>query len=119
MTLLRVVTSPDRATAILDALLAVGIAGMTVTDVQGTSAQQRHRVSYRGTGYDIGFVPRVELQMVLRDDWVGDAINEILETARDEALGENRIFVLPIEAVYRIRTGEVETSTDAAVPWIL
>lgn len=108
MTLLRVVTSPDRASAILDALLAVGIAGMTITDLQGSSARQRSRVSYRGTEYDISFVPRVELQMVLPDAWVSDAINEIMEVARVEALGENRIFVIPVEACYRIRTGDVE-----------
>jgi nitrogen regulatory protein PII len=108
MTLLRVVTSPDRASAILDALLGVGIAGMTITDVKGTAAGQRQRVTYRGTDYDVSYVPRVELQMVLPDDWCSDAINEIMEVARAEAGGENRIFVIPIEAAYRIRTGEVE-----------
>ncbi len=119
MTLLRIVTSPDRASAILDALLAVGIAGMTITDLQGSSAQQRHRMSYRGTEYDVRFVPRVELQMVLKDEWVQDAINEILEVSRDEALGENRIFVIPVEAAYRIRTGEVEQATAQPAPWFL
>lgn len=117
--LLRVVTSPDRAPAILDALLAIGIAGMTITDVRGPSTQQRQRVSYRGTQYDVSFVPRVEIQMVMRDDWVPDAINEIMEVARDESAGENRIFVVPIEASYRIRTGEVEVSADTTVPWFL
>lgn len=119
MMLLRVVTSPDRAPAILDALLAVGIAGMTITDVRGPSAQQRHRVSYRGTEYDVSFVPRVEIQMVMPEAWVPDAINEIMEVARDASAGENRIFVLPVEASYRIRTGDVEVSADAAVPWFL
>jgi len=108
MTLLRIVTSPDKASAILDALLGVGIAGMTITDLKGTAAGQRQRVTYRGADYDVDFVPRVELQMVLPDDWCSDAINEILEVARDEMSGENRIFVIPIEAAYRIRTGEVE-----------
>lgn len=117
--LLRVVTSPDRAPAILDALLAIGIAGMTITDVRGPSTQQRPRVSYRGTVYDVSFVPRVEIQMVMRDDWVPDAINEIMEVARGESAGENRIFVLPVEATYRIRTGEVEVSAETTVPWFL
>jgi nitrogen regulatory protein PII len=112
MTLLRVVTSPDRASAILDALLSVGIAGMTITDVQATAPGQRQRMTYRGAGYDVSFVPRVELQMVLPDDWCSDAINEIMEVSRSEASGESRIFVIPIEAAYRIRTGEVEYARD-------
>ena len=112
MTLLRVVTSPDRASAILDALLAVGIAGMTITDLQATAVGQRHRVSYRGADYQVSFVPRVELQMVLPDDWCSDAINEIMEVSRTEPSGENRIFVIPIEAAYRIRTGEVEFARE-------
>lgn len=119
MMLLRVVTSPDRAPAILDALLAVGIAGMTITDVRGAATHQRHRVSYRGTEYDVSVVPRVELQMVMPEAWLSDAINEIMEVARDESAGENRIFVLPVEASYRIRTGEVEVGTDKTVPWFL
>ncbi len=108
MTLLRVVTSPDRATVILDALLAIGIAGMTITDVRGQSVRQRQRMTYRGAAFDISFVPRVELQMVFPDAWVRDAVNEIIEVARTDAGGENRIFIIPIEAAYRIRTGEVE-----------
>jgi nitrogen regulatory protein P-II 1 len=117
MTLIRVVTSPDRASAILDALLAVGIAGMTITDLKGSSPGQRHRMSYRGSEYDVSFIPRVELQMVLPDAWVSDAINEIMEVARSEASGgENRIFVIPIEAAYRIRTGEVEYARHRSVP---
>jgi len=112
MTLLRVVTSPDRATAILDALLAIGIAGMTITDVRGQSVRQRQRTSYRGAEFDISFVPRVELQMVFPDAWVSDAVNEIIEVARTDAEGENRIFIIPIEAAYRIRTGEVEYARD-------
>ncbi|MGC4083494.1 MAG: P-II family nitrogen regulator [Vicinamibacterales bacterium] len=86
---------------------------------KGASTRQRQRVSYRGTEYDVSFVPRVELQMVLRDEWISDAINEIMEVARGEALGENRIFVIPIEAAYRIRTGEVEHSSGTATPWFL
>ncbi len=115
MTLLRVVTSPDRASAILDALLAIGIAGMTMTDVRGPSARQRQRMSYRGAEFDIGFVPRVELQMVFPDAWVPDAVNEIIEVARTDAGGENRIFIIPIEAAYRIRTGEVEYARDRGI----
>lgn len=115
MTLLRVVTSPDRAPAILDGLLAIGIAGMTITDVRGHSLQQRQRVSYRGSEYDVSFVPRVELQMVFPDAWVSDAVNEILEVARADAAGENRIFIIPIEAAYRIRTGEVEYARDRGI----
>jgi nitrogen regulatory protein PII len=115
MTLLRVVTSPECASAILDALLSVGIAGMTITDLQATSHGQRQRVSYRGADYEVSFVPRVELQMVLPDDWCSDAINEIMEVSRTEASGENRIFVIPIEAAYRIRTGEVEYARERSI----
>ena len=98
------------------ALLGIGIAGMTITDLKATAAGQRQRVTYRGADYDVDFVPRVELQMVLPDDWCSDAINEILEVARAETSGENRIFVIPIEAAYRIRTGEVEFARSRPQP---
>jgi nitrogen regulatory protein PII len=114
VTLLRIVTSPDMVIPVLDALLAVGIAGMTITDVRGQSADQRRLLSYRGTEYDVTFVPRVELQMVLEDAWCTDAINEIMEVARADALGDNRISVIPIEAAYQIRTGEVQYSRQPA-----
>ena len=115
MTLLRVVISPDRATAILDALLAVGIAGMTITDVRGPSASQRQRVAYRATEFDVSLVPRVELQMVFPGPWVADAVNEIIEVAHTDGSGEKRVCIIPIEAAYRIRTGEVESARDRGI----
>jgi nitrogen regulatory protein PII len=116
MTLIRVVTSPDRATPILDALLGVGIAGMTITDVRGYSPKHRQHLSYRGAAFDVTFVPRIELQIVLPDEWCSDAINEILEVARAASDGENRIFVIPVEAAYRIRTGEIEYVRERSTP---
>lgn len=107
MTLLRVVTSPDSLGAIYDALLQIGITGMTVADAMGTSAH-RQSVSYRGAEYGVSFIPRVEIQIVVDDEHCSEAINEILEVARGVTTGENRVAVLPIEAAYRIRTGSVD-----------
>jgi nitrogen regulatory protein P-II 1 len=107
MTLLRVVTSPDKVSAVLDALLQIGIDGLTVADARGASTG-RHAVSYRGDEYGVSFIARAELQIVVDDERCSDAINEILEVARHVTTGENRIAVLPIEAAYRIRTGAVD-----------
>lgn len=112
MTLLRVVTSPDSLSAILDALLQIGVSGMTVADAR-CGAAQRHAVSYRGEAYDVSFIPRVEIQIVVDDEHHTEAVNEILEVARRVTSGENRIAVLPIEAVYRIRTGARDDSRKA------
>jgi nitrogen regulatory protein P-II 2 len=118
MMLLRVVTSPESVNAVRDALVIAGIGGMTVTDVQGTSASQRQRVHYRGTDFDVSFVPRVELEIVLPDAQVADAINEILEVTRHDAGGEGRIFLLPVDRSFRIRTGEHELDSDDEVYWV-
>ena len=116
MTLLRVVTSPDAVNQVRDALVASGIVGMTVTDVQGTSSSHRQQMHYRGTTYAVSFVPRAELQIVLPDAQVGDAINEIMEVTRHDMLGDGRIYVIPVERSYTIRAGELEF--DDEVLWV-
>ena len=108
MTLLRVVTSPGRVDAIVDALMLVGITGMSVADVRGSTLQQRQRTHYRGDDYEVAFVPRAALQVVVRDHEASEAINEVLEVARVEAEGINRIFVLRVECAYSIDNGERE-----------
>ena len=108
MTLLRVVTSPGRVDAILDALMLVGITGTTIADVRGSTPTQRQHTRYRGADYDVAFVPRAAMQMVVRDDEVSEAINEVLEVARVEVDGINRIFVLPVDRCYSIMNGEPE-----------
>jgi nitrogen regulatory protein PII len=112
MTLLRVITSPDSLSAIYDALLQIGITGMTVADAMGTSSH-RHAVVYRGDEYGVSFIPRVEVQIVVEEDQQSEAINEILEVARGVSTGENRVAVVPIEAAYRIRTGTLDYRREA------
>ena len=116
--LLRIVTSPDTVNAVRDALVVAGIAGMTVTDVQGTSGTQRQRLHYRGTEFGVAFVPRVELQIVLPDTRVPEAINEILEVTRHDSLGDGQIFVIPVQGSFRIRSGEYERDSEDEVHWV-
>ena len=93
--------------AIVDALLQIGICGLTVADARSTSSQ-RHAVSYRGDEYTVAYIPRVEVQIAVNDEECSEAIKAILEVARRVTSGENRISVLPIEAAYRIRTGTTD-----------
>ena len=118
MTLLRIVTSPETVNAVRDALVLAGIGGMTVTDLQGTSGTQRQRVHYRGVEFGVAFVPRVELQIVLPDAQVSEAINEILEITRHDSSGEGQIFVVPVDGSFRIRSGEYERDSEDEAHWV-
>jgi nitrogen regulatory protein PII len=113
MTLLKVITSPEFVDQVRDALVQAGIVGMTVTDVRGVSRGPQRRVHYRGAEVDVAYVPRTELQLVVADAHVRDAVNEIMEVTRhDTTPGESRLFVIPVERAYRIRTGEIDAEED-------
>ena len=104
------IIQPGKLTAVHEAMLEIGISGMTVTEVQGYGRQKGKSEIYRGAEYEVNFLPKVRLEVVLADDKVDAACEAIRSAANTEKIGDGKIFVLPVEGAIRIRTGE----TDAA-----
>lgn len=89
-----------------EALKDVGVHGLTVTEVKGLWRQKGHTELYRGAEYVTDFLPKIKLEIVVSDDSVTKVIDSIIESARTGKIGDGKIFVLPMEEVIRIRTGE-------------
>ena len=97
---------PHLLDAVKNALQEVGINGLTVTEVRGFGRQKGHTETYRGSEYKIDFLPKVKIEVALPLEMVDQAIDAILKTAKTGKFGDGKIFVLPVEEVIRIRTGE-------------
>ncbi len=97
---------PHLLDAVRSALQDVEIVGMTISEVQGYGRQRGHTETYRGTEYQIEFVPKVKIEVIIPDDVEEFAVNAIMKTARTGKFGDGKIFVLPVDDVIRIRTGE-------------
>ncbi len=106
------IIKPFKLDDVRDALGEIGITGMTVSEVKGFGRQKGHTEIYRGAEYAVDFLPKVKIELVLPDELVERAVDTIIETARSGKIGDGKIFILPIEEVIRIRTGE---TSDAAV----
>ena len=91
-----------------DALMEVGVQGMTVTEVRGHGKQKGHMAIYRGQEYNVSLLPKMEVEAVVADALVDAAIQAIIEAARTGEIGDGRVFVIPVDASYKIRTGEKE-----------
>jgi nitrogen regulatory protein PII len=91
---------------IKDALGKVNISGMTVTEVRGHGRQKGHTAIYRGKEYNVSLLPKMEVEVVVTDDLVEAAIQAIMGAARTGEIGDGRVFVIPVEHGYNIRTGE-------------
>lgn len=89
-----------------NALTAIGISGMTVSEIRGFGRQRGHKETYRGAEYTVDFLPKVLLEVVVDDGDVSKAAETIMQTARTGQIGDGKIFVTPLEEVIRIRTGE-------------
>ena len=100
------IIKPFKLDDVRDALTDIGINGMTVTEVKGFGRQKGHTEVYRGAEYAVDFLPKIKMELVLRDDQVDQAVDVIIETARSGKIGDGKIFILPVEGVVRIRTGE-------------
>jgi nitrogen regulatory protein P-II 1 len=100
------IIKPFKLDEVKDALVKIGIGGMTVTEVRGFGQQKGHTEIYRGTEYVIDFLPKVKIEVVVKDEDVEKAIETIMETAQTGRVGDGKIFVIPVEEVVRIRTGE-------------
>ncbi len=101
------IIKPFKLDEIKDALQRLDIKGMTVTEVKGFGRQKGHTEIYRGAEYIVDFIPKVKLELVLDDSQVPQVLKTLQETARPGKIGDGKIFVLPVEEVIRIRTGEM------------
>ncbi len=105
------IIKPFKLDDVREALSEIGITGMTVTEVKGFGRQKGHTELYRGAEYVVDFLPKVRLDLVVKEDQVERAIEVISKSARTGKIGDGKIFVYPVEQVVRIRTGE--TGPDA------
>jgi len=100
------IIKPFKLDEVKDALNALGVAGMTVSEVKGFGRQKGHVELYRGAEYEINFVPKVKVEIVVGAALVEKVIAAIEETAKTGKIGDGKIFVLPVDETIRIRTGE-------------
>ena len=108
MKLIKAIVRPNKVDDVKDALGAVGLPGMTVTEVRGHGKQKGHTAIYRGKEYNVSLLPKMQIEVVVSDSAVEDVIKAIVTSAKTGEIGDGRVFVLPVEATYRIRTGERE-----------
>ena len=108
MKLLKAIIRPNKVDDVKDALAKLNISGMTVTEVRGHGKQKGHTAVYRGKEYNVSLLPKMQVEVVVPDSIAEEAIRVIVEAARTGEIGDGRVFVLPVEASYRIRTGARE-----------
>jgi nitrogen regulatory protein PII len=106
MKLVMAVIKPFKLDEVRDALTREGVGGMTATEVRGFGRQKGHTELYRGAEYVVDFLPKIRIEVVLDDARVSEAVETITKAARTGKIGDGKIFVLPVEEVVRIRTGE-------------
>jgi nitrogen regulatory protein P-II 2 len=111
MKLVIAIIKPFKLEEVRDALTAIGVHGMTVTEVKGYGRQKGHMEIYRGAEYAVNFLPKVRLEIAVASDLAQKAVEAIGAAAKTEQIGDGKIFVAPIEQAVRIRTGE--TDADA------
>ena len=101
------VIKPFKTEAVKDALAAVGIEGMTLSEVRGFGRQKGHSEIYRGSEYTVDFLPKVKVEVVMADDMVEKAVAAVVGAAKTGKIGDGKVFVLPVEHAIRIRTEEI------------
>jgi nitrogen regulatory protein PII len=106
MKMVSAVIKPFKLDEVKEALQTAGIQGMTVTEVRGYGRQKGHTEVYRGHEYQVDLVPKVRIDVLVDDDQAREVVEAIVNTARTGKIGDGKIFIVPVEEVYRIRTGE-------------
>ena len=101
------IIKPFKLEDVKEALSEVGISGMTVTDVKGYGRQQGHSELYRGAEYVVDFLAKIKIELVVSDEELENCISLISQAAKTGKIGDGKIFVMPIDEVIRIRTGEI------------
>jgi nitrogen regulatory protein P-II 1 len=100
------IIKPFRLDDVKDALNKLGVSGMTISEVKGFGRQRGHKEIYRGTEYQVDFVPKIKIDLVVPAELVDKVVATITEKANTNKVGDGKIFVMPMEKVVRIRTGE-------------
>ena len=106
MKLIKTIIRPNKVDDVRDALGKLNISGMTVTEVRGHGRQKGHSAIYRGKEYNVSLLPKMQIEVVVPDQVVDEVIQAIIAAARTGEIGDGRVFVLPVEQGYNIRTGE-------------
>ena len=110
MKLVIAVIKPFKLEEVRDALVAVGVHGMTASEVKGYGRQKGHTEIYRGAEYAVNFLPKIKIEVVVPSGSVDRAVEAIVRTARTGQIGDGKIFVSPIDHAVRVRTGETDDS---------
>ncbi len=100
------IIKPFKLDEVKEALSSIGVQGLTVSEVKGFGRQKGHTELYRGAEYVVDFLPKVKLEIIVSDEVVSQVVETIERSARTGRIGDGKIFVLPMEEVVRIRTGE-------------
>ena len=104
------IIKPFKLDDVKDGLSDLGIKGLTVSEVKGFGRQRGHKEVYRGAEYQVNFISKIKIEVVLDSDLLPDAVRVIQEKARTGEIGDGKVFILPVEDVIRIRTGETGPS---------
>ncbi|HXB01684.1 MAG TPA: P-II family nitrogen regulator [Opitutaceae bacterium] len=112
MKLIIAIIKPFKLDEVKEALTAIGVEGMTVTEVKGFGRQKGHKEIYRGSEYTVDFLPKMKIEIAVTDDIYVKVVETIVKAAKTDKIGDGKVFVLPLEEVVRIRTSE---SGDVAI----
>ncbi len=111
MKIVMAVIKPFKLEEVRDALTALGVHGLTVTEVKGYGRQKGHTEIYRGAEYAVSFLPKIKIEVAVASDLVNQVIDAITAAARTGQIGDGKIFVTSLEKAVRIRTGETDVDT--------
>ncbi len=106
MNKIEAIIKPFKLEEVKDAILKLGIQGMTISEVKGFGRQKGHKEIYRGAEYIVDFIPKIKLEIVVAGDMVSNVVEIIKEHACTGQIGDGKIFILPVEKAIRLRTGE-------------
>ena len=104
-----VIIKPFKLDAVKTALNDIGIKGMTISEVKGYGRQKGHTEIYRGAEYKVDFLPKIKVEIIVEAEMVDKIIDVVVEAARTGKIGDGKIFILPVEKVVRVRTGETDS----------
>ena len=108
MKLVTAVIKPYQLDAVKEALHALGVAGLTVSEVQGYGRQKGHTEVYRGAESDIALVPKIRIEIIVDDHEADEVVGAIVKSARTGKIGDGKVWVQPVESVVRVRTGDAD-----------
>ncbi len=99
---------PFQLDVVKEALLEIGIKGMSVSEVKGYGRQKGHTEIYRGAEYVVDFLPKIKVEVVIKDEDLDNVLDAIINSAKTGKVGDGKIFIIPVEKAVRVRTGEID-----------